>query len=203
MRFILLALFCLCLSGCLNANLDTKIDTKIKTEVDAKFDTEISGIKAEFKAEIKAEIKTEIKAEIKMEVTAEIKTDLNLSLSNKMDTKLNLLSGDITQKLQAEFQTQIDTRIQNTGMFSGGGVYVTVVAIVLIVAVFGTFLWLLKKIMQWKQIWHILSALIESNADDGMLAENVKRDFSTLISAAGLSHVIDSNLEKRGLKKKA
>jgi len=168
---------CLLIIGCADAKINPTINTK-----------------AEFAA-LKAQIRTELKAEL----TAEF----NATFTNKMNTKLNLLGGDVQQKiadnLRAEFQTQIDTK--NNGMFSGGGIYLTAVAIALIIGIFGTFMWLVKKMMQWKQIWHILSQTIENETKRGGQAEHVKQSFSAMIDVAGLKNIIDLDLKTRGLHK--
>jgi len=188
-KFILI--ICLLCVGC--------VDAEIKPEIDTKIDT-----KAEIESLVKAEL-TGIKAEIKTELKAEINTSLNANLNNKMDTKLNLLGGDIQgriDKLDAKFDTQIETHTQNQGMFSGGGVYVTAVAVALIIGIFGTFIWLMRSLMKWKQIWHIASQTIEHLADEERPAEHVKSEFAKRIEAAGLHNIVNANLEKRGLKKK-
>ena len=182
-------LLCLCLVGC----LDAKIDPKVNTDIDSKIQAQVESL-------LKAKLEVELAA-----VKAEVKTDIEAKFSNDMDTKLNLMGGDIQgkiDKLNAKFDTQIETHTQNTGMFSGGGIYVMGVAIALIAAVFGTFMWLVKKAAQWKKVWFVLSEVIENHANNGGQAESVKRDFAAAIKAAGLHGIVNKNLETRGFKKK-
>jgi len=185
MKTLIPLIFCIICIGCVDARVDPNIDTKIDT-------------KAEIESLLKAEL-TGIKADIKNELKAEFTANLN----NKMDTKLNLMGGDIQgriDKLNAKFDIQTST--QNQGMFSGGGVYLTAVAVTLIIGIFGTFIWLMRSLMKWKQIWHIASQTIEHLSEEDRPAEHVKSEFAKRIEAAGLHHIVNANLEKRGLKKK-
>ena len=164
-KLFLILVFILC-SGCINAEVNPEVD-----------------IKAEMKNIIKAEM-TGIKAKIQ----TEIKTSLN--------AKMNILGGDIQgriDELNAKFDTSIETHTQNLGMFSGGGVYVTAVAIALIAGVFLTFMWLIKKIMQWKQVWQIASQTISKmiNSKEFKGSEDVKAELSQRMKDAGLSSVIN------------
>ena len=168
-KLFLILVFILC-SGCMKAEVDSNVD--IKAEVESLVKAELTGIKAEIKTEIKTEIRTEVKA------------------------KMNILGGDVQgriDELNAKFDTSIETHTQNLGMFSGGGVYVTAVAIALIAGVFLTFMWLIKKIMQWKQVWQIASQTISKmiNSKEFKGSEDVKAELSQRMKDAGLSSVIN------------
>jgi len=187
MKKLIPIFICLLCVGCLDAKVDPKINSKIDT-------------KAEIESLVKGEL-TGIKAKIKNELKAEFTTNLN----NKMNTKFNLMGGDIQgkiDKLNAKFETQIETHTQNQGMFSGGGIYVSAVAITLIVGLFGTIIWITNKAMKWKKIWHIASQTIEHIAEEDKPASHVKKEFARRIEAAGLHHIVNKNLEMRGFKKK-
>ena len=172
MKKLFLILACVLCSGCINAEVDSNVD--IKAEVESLVKAELTGVKAEIKTEIKTEIRTEVKA------------------------KMNILGGDVQgriDELNAKFDTSIETHTQNLGMFSGGGIYVTAVAIALIAGVFLTFIWLIKKIMQWKQVWQIASQTIAKMIDKEMAVEGsevLKTEFTQRIKDAGLSSVIKS-----------
>jgi len=170
MKKLLLIVVCILCSGCINAEVNPEVD--IKSEVESLVKAELTGIKAE----IKTEIQTEIKA--------------------SLNAKMNILGGDIQgriDKLDAKFDTSIETHTQNQGMFSGGGVYVTAVAIALIAGVFLTFMWLIKKIMQWKQVWQIAKQTITKMIDKEMEVEGseiLKTEFTKQMKDAGLHSVI-------------
>jgi hypothetical protein len=109
----------------------------------------------------------------------------------------------IADDLEAEINSKIETHTQNTGMFSGGAIYVVAVAVAFFAFVFGTFIWLVKSLIEWKQIWHLISASIESNSKDANHAEHVKKiksEFSDSLEKTGLKSVVDKNLIKRGMK---
>jgi hypothetical protein len=211
--------FCLILSGCLSPeikdnNLESLVKAQVETEVTglkADIKSEITGIKASLQSEITTDIKAtltnEITADVKTTLTNEIKTDIKSHFNNEMKAKMNVLGGDIQgkiDKLNAKFDTQIETHTQNTGMFSGGGIYVMGVAIALIAAVFGTIIWLLKKLMHWKRIWHVVSEVIENHEEeDKENAAKIKNKIAALSRAAGVHDIIDRNLKSRGFKKKS
>lgn len=187
-KYFIPILFCLLCSGCLDPKVDAKAD--VKTDVESLVKAEVSAARVELENQIDTKINSHFEA------------SLNNKIDNKMDTKINLLGSDIKQKvadeLRAEIQTQIETHTQNTGMFSGGAIYVSAVAIVIILCIFGTFIWLIKSVMKWKKIWHILSTCIEENQS----SKEIKQDFNNRVHAAGLKGHVDKNLENRGLKKK-
>jgi len=184
MKKLFFILACIFFSGCFKAEVNPEVD--IKSEVESLVKGELTGIKAELKAEIKTEIKS--------------------TIDSNIEAKMNVLGGDIQGKidnLNAKFDTQIETHTQNQGMFSGGGIYVTAVAIALIAGVFLTFIWLIKKIMQWKQVWQIASQTISRIIEDKEFeeSEKIKSEFSQRMRDAGLHTVVKSHMRKFGLQK--
>lgn len=192
MRTIPVILLCLCLTGC--------IDPKINT--DAKAEANINT-----KAEIQTQVNTFLKAHLESLVKAQVDTKVQgvgVDVKNKLADQL---TADITAQLRTELDTKINALIakttQNTGMFAGGAIYVVVVAITFLVLLFGTFIWIVRRAMKWKKVWHLVSQSIEEHTDDeehGEHVRKIKSHFATALRMAGLKEVVDQNLQQRGLK---
>jgi len=176
MKKLFFILACILCSGCINAEVNPEVD--IKSEVESLVRAELTGIKAEIKS----------------------------TIDSNVEAKMNILGGDIQGRidnLNAKFDTQIETHTQNQGMFSGGGIYVTTVAVALIAGIFLTFIWLIKKIMQWKQVWQIASQTISRIIEDKEFeeSEQIKSEFSQRMKDAGLHNVVKPHMRKFGLQK--
>ena len=175
----------LCL-GCADAKVDAKADTDINTNIKTEIESFLkANLESLVKAQIDAKIQGvgDIKASLADEITADIKTQ-------------------ITQELDTKIQAAVANTTQNTGMFSGGAIYVVTLAVVFLVFLFGTFIWLIKALMKWKNIWHLVSQSIEEHSNDKEHSEHVKKikqHFSKSLDAAGLKNIVDANLKKRGM----
>lgn len=190
MRTILAILLCVSLAGCMEAKVDT----------DANAEANINT-----QAEIQTEVETFLKAHLESLVKAQVDTKLQ---GIGVDVR-NKIADEIEAEIRTDLQTQIDTWLsantQNTGMFSGGAIYVVIVAIVFLVFLFGTFIYLLQYALRWKKVWHLISQTIEHHADKEEHSEHVneiKSHFSTALELAGLKNIVDRNLEKRGMRKR-
>jgi hypothetical protein len=209
-KIIITVTLCLICFGCIDANLDTDVKTDLKADIEKAVEANIEKVVDAEMIKVAESMENLVKAEVKtsLQANANINTDLEAKLSNKMDTKLNVLGGDIKQKvadeLKAHFDTKIETHTQNQGMFSGGGIYVTAVAVFLILTVAGTVIYLFKTLMSWKRIWHVTSQCIEEQGENGgkEQIEKLKRMISSSLGKAQLKHHVDKNLEKRGLRHK-
>lgn len=184
--FLALSLCSVLCLGCADAKVDAKADTDINTNIKTEVE---SFLKANLESLVKAEIDTkvqgvgDIKANLADEITADIK-------------------AQITQELDTKIQAAVANTTQNTGMFSGGAIYVVIVVIVFFALLFGTFIWLVKSLMKWKNVWHLLSQSIEEHSDNKEHSEHVKKikqHFSKSLEAAGLKNIVDTNLKKRGM----
>jgi len=195
MRIILaLLLSASLLSGCMKANVNT--DAKAEANVDAK-------------AEIQTQVETFLKAHLESLIKAQIDTKVQgvgIDVKNKLADQL---TADITAQLKTELDTKMDAlyakSTQNTGMFAGGAIYVVIVAVIFLVLLFGSIIYLVRSVLKWKRIWHLISQSIEECSKDDELGHihRVKSHFATALQLSGLKGAVDQNLQKRGLRKNA
>jgi len=159
-----------------------------------------------------ADAKIDAKAEIQTQVDLFLKAHLESLIKAQIDTKVqgvgvdikNKLAEDIKSELQTEIQSMFAANTQNVGMFSGGAIYVVIVVIAFFIFLFGTIVWLVKSLMNWKKVWHLLSSSIEANSTDkdhAELVKKIKSQFSSTLEVTGLKQLVDQNLEKRGLRR--
>jgi len=177
----------LCL-GCADADIDAKADTDVNTNIKTEVD---SFLKANLESLVKAQIDAKVQGigDIKANLADEIKADIK---------------AQITQELETKIQAAVANTTQNTGMFSGGAIYVVILAIVFLVLLFGSFIWLIKSLMKWKNIWHLLSESIEKYShvkEHECHVKKIKSHFAAALKSAGLKNVVDNNLKKRGIVK--
>ena len=181
-RLILACILCsVFLLGCADADINAKTDVK-------------TDIKSEIETFMKVHLESLIKAQIDTKVQG-----VGVDIKNKLADEIK---ADIKSELQTDIKALISANTQNVGMFSGGAIYVVILAIVFLALLLGTFIWLIKALMKWKNIWHLLSQSIEEHSKDeihGNHIKKVKSHFSQAIEAAGLKKIVDKNLKKRGL----
>jgi len=130
---------------------------------------------------------------------------LEAKLEAKMENKLKIVGADMRSKIaediKAEFNTQLNT--QNTGMFSGGAVYVLALAVFIVASIVFVFIWILNQFFKYKNIWHLISESIEQHANnEKSTIKDVKTSFDSLLGQKkGLKEFVSENLKKRGLNK--
>ena len=136
---------------------------------------------------------------------ANLDSKIEAKIEAKMENKLNIVGADMRSKiaddLRAEFNTQLNT--QNTGMFSGGAVYVLALGVFIVASIVFTFIWILKQLFKYKNIWHLISESIEEHAEkEESTIKDVKQKFDTKLQENGLKEFVCKNLKKRGLNMK-
>jgi hypothetical protein len=187
-RLIIALLLCASLLGCADADVDANAQANNNT----------------VKTDIKTEVETFMKAHLESLIKAQIDTKvqgIGVDVSNKVADELK---ADIKSELETHIQAAIANNTQNVGMFSGGAIYVVIVAIVFLAFLFGTIIYLVKSLLKWKKIWHLVSHSIEEHCEDDDHGEHVtkiKSHFSSALEESGLKQLIDQNLEKRGFRK--
>jgi hypothetical protein len=185
MRKFLPLVFCLFLfCGCLDPNVDTDAEANINTEIQASVD---SFLNAHLESLIKAEVDTKVQG-------------VGFDIKNKLADEI---STQVKQDLQTQIHSMFTASTQNSGMFSGGAIYVVIVAVAFLILLFGTIIWLATMVMRWKRIWHLVSGSIEHHSNQDQHAEAIgklKSRISTNLDIVGLKYIVDKNLEKRGLR---
>ena len=187
-KTLLIYLLCgfLCV-GCVNTKIDPKVDTNVDTNVDIQTQVE-SFLNANLDSLIKAQVDTKVQG-------------VGVEVKNKLADQL---TADIKHDLKTEIQAMFANTTQNTGMFSGGAIYLVIVAIVFLLLLFGTIIWITKYALQWKKIWYLLSQCIEEESKEHKNSiQDLKKHFSTQLQEKGLKNIVDKNLEKRGMRKKS
>jgi hypothetical protein len=185
MRTILPLLFCsVLICGCIESQIDTDVDAKaeIKTEVEAYMNTHLESL-------IKAEVNTKVQG-------------VGVDLQGKI---ADTLKNEIKNELQTDIDALISSSTQNTGMFSGGAIYILIAFVVFVAFLFGTIIYFVKQAATWKNVWSQVSTVIERHGNHELHKEtikNLKSQISTSLEVSGLKDHVDHNLKKRGLRKK-
>jgi len=160
MRPTLIVLLPLCLVGCL--------DVAPKAGKLADVNAEINGLKSEVGK----------------------LTGVEASLNNKIEAKDNQLTAKLL-----EYQSTLSQQIGsvkgqvNTGMFSGGAVYVTVVCVTLILCLFGLVAYLLYNRSRWKGAFHALKDTIHEEGSESY--RGLKNNLEVKLKGKGFGDLID------------
>jgi len=85
-------------------------------------------------------------------------------------------------------------------MFSGGAIYVVIVVVIFFALFFSTIIYLLKSLLKWKKVWHLVSDSIEIHSHDENISK-IKTHLSAALEQTGLKQLIDNNLQKRGFRR--
>lgn len=187
MRTILPFLMCcVLLSGCFKSDIDAKSNIDAKAEIQAQVD---SFLKANLDSLIKAQVDTKVQG-------------VGVDIKNKLADELN---AQISQELQTKVDAILASTTQNSGMFSGGAIYIGIVFIAFFAMLFGTIIILAKKAAKWKKIWTLVSHSIEHQASKEKhvaFISDLKSHIATSLEVSGLKNHVDKNLQKRGLRKR-
>jgi hypothetical protein len=190
MRNFLPLFFCLVLiTGCFKANVDT--DANAEANIDAK-----AEIQAQVESFLNAHLESLVKAEVDTKVQG-VGVDVRAKVADE-------LRAQITHDLQTKIDAFLANNTQNTGMFSGGAIYILAAFVSFLILFFGTVIYLTKQAAKWKKIWRLVSNSIEhhANTDEHFeFARNLKSHISTSLEISGLKDIVDQNLKKRGLRK--
>ena len=165
------------LLGCADAKVDAKADTDINTQVE-------SLLKAHLESLVKAQVDAKLQGigDVNAKLAEEIKTELKAEIKTELETKI---------------QAAVANNTQNTGMFAGGAIYVVILAIVFLVLLFGSFIYVVRSLLRWKKVWHLVSQSIEESSNQ----EQIKSKFASSLESAGLKSLVDDNLKKRGMRR--
>jgi len=182
---LICSLLAFLLLGCADAQLDTKVNTDVDTNIKAEVE---SLVKMHLDSLIKAQLDTKVQGigvDIKNKIADEIKADI---------------TADITAKVTSQISAQLST--QNTGMFSGGAIYVMGLGMFIVASIVFAFVWIVKSLFKYKNLWQIISASIEEHSHkEGSTIKDLKSSFGSLIQEKGLQKFVDKNLKNRGLNK--
>lgn len=205
----------------LENNFKVDFDSLLKTsarDINAKVSSEITGVKSDFKNEMRTMISGEItgiKAQLNSEINgikAEVKTDLSAYVNTQLSVKgaeLNTQMTAMENKLVTSVEQHIKQSFEsfkgemNIGPFSGGAIYVTVVACVLIIGLAIVIVYLSKSVSSWKQVFEDISTVIGDASKKGEnreVVEEIKEKFKERLLDTGTKRMVDNNLRLRGLK---
>jgi hypothetical protein len=143
-------------------------------------------------------------ADLDAKMEAKLNSKIDSRIEMKMKNELRIVGADMRNKiaedLRAEFNTQLNT--QNTGMFSGGAIYVLGLGIFIVASIVYVIIWGLKQLFKYKQIWHLISESIAEHSEEATV-KDIKNKFENKLEADQLKDFVSKNLKKRGLNNKS
>lgn len=134
-KLIILMVICLCSWGCLDFSPKTPVvDANLEARLEAKMENRLS---------LEAKLNNQIGAQ-----------------GNVLDTKISALETKLTTQIQQSIGKVTGGQV-NTGSFSGGALYVTVVCIFIIICITGYMFWVSR---QWKAAYQIAKDVIQDKS---------------------------------------
>lgn len=151
--------------------------------------------------------------EAKAEIKTELKTEINAEMNNTMENKVQGVIGGKIEEVKKDIRTTVDTRLdqaaqsfdqkigtikggQNTGMFAGGGLYVLIFGIVVVIAIISSIVAIVAMLRNSKKNVLLSSVMAGVNkANDSKLLEHIQ----TAANAAGVGMKVNKMMASRGM----